>query len=107
MDTVPEHDDSVSEMVKSGAGIVREVPEEQTPLGRHGLQEPDFEQILLGRTRLILAKDRIRVAHEPGINLPIQRFRIRLCPAQLEPKAVERVVRGRDEPRASHGGNDD
>ncbi len=100
---VSEHDYLVGEVVEGGAGVVREVAEHETPLAGRSFEESCFEQVLLRRTRLVLAKDLIGVVHEPGVNLPTQRVRIRLCPVQLEPEPVQRVVRRGDDPTLGHG----
>lgn len=93
----------IREMVEGGAGVVREIPEDQSPLTRRKFQEPGFEEVLLRRTRLILSEDLIRVTLEPSIDFGIQRVRIRLRPVQLETEAVQGMVGRRNEPRASHG----
>ena len=89
---VPEAGDLESEMVESRTSVVGEVTEDDSPVGRNWVQETDPEYVLLRGTRLVLAKDLIGVAVKPGLDVSIQRFRVSLCPVQLQPEPVQRVM---------------
>jgi hypothetical protein len=80
----------IGKVIEGRPSVVGEVAEDEAPFGRRQFEEPGFEQILLGRTRLVLAKDFIGLAVEPGADPGVQRLRVGVRPVVLQPEAVAR-----------------
>lgn len=81
-------DDLPSEMIERGPGVMGELPDEDSPLGWNRSEEAHAKDVLVRRTRLVLAEDRIRLLCQPGFDLKLKRLKVRVCPVQLQPEAV-------------------
>src|SRR5579862_2727235 len=68
---------------------INEITEDDSPLGWDRFKEPDFEEILLRRSRFVLSKGCVGVATKPGLDFPIQRLKMGLGPIQFQPNAVQ------------------
>ena len=75
-------------MIEGGSRVVGELPDQQTPSRRRGVEQAKAEDVFLRGARLVLADDSVRLLFEPSLDIGFQRFKAIIRPVQLQTEAV-------------------